>query len=63
MASNHPQYRGPDLRAERVRRGLTQADIAERLGVSRTRVTAIEAAWRPPTTIIRRYLAALGAVE
>ena len=63
MATNRPQFRGPDLRAERVRRGLTQADLAERLGVNRTRISAIEGAWRPPTTIIRRYLAALGPVE
>ncbi len=63
MITNRPQFRGPDLKAERVRRGLTQNDIAERLGVTRTRVTAIEGAWRPAATIVHRYLAVLGAVE
>jgi len=40
---------------------MTQADVAARLGVSRTRITAVEAAWRPPASFIRRYLAALDA--
>jgi len=64
-AANHsplppgPFWRGRDLAAERVRRGLLQRDIAARLGVTARRIGTIEAAWRPSRTAVARYLAAL----
>ncbi len=64
-AANHsplppgPFWRGRDLAAERVRRGLRQRDIAARLGVTARRVGSIEAAWRPSRTAVARYLAVL----
>ena len=54
-----PFWRGRDLAAERVRRGLLQRDIAARLGVTARRIGTIEAAWRPSLTAVARYLAAL----
>jgi len=54
-----PFWRGRDLAAERVRRGLLQRDIAARLGVTARRIGTIEAAWRPSRTAVARYLAAL----
>jgi len=51
---------GRDLKAERVREGLTQAQLAERLGVSRSRVSQIEGRLRPPDRQVARYWAALG---
>jgi hypothetical protein len=52
-------WRGRDLAAERVRRGLLQRDIAGRLGVTARRIGSIEAAWRPSPTAVARYLAIL----
>jgi transcriptional regulator with XRE-family HTH domain len=54
-----PFWRGRDLAAERVRRGLLQRDVAGRLGVTARRVGSIEAAWRPSQTAVARYLAVL----
>lgn len=50
---------GWDLKAERVRVGLTQASLARRLGVSKRRVGTVENMIRPPDEFARRYLAAL----
>ena len=55
--------RGPDLKAERVRRGLRAADVAARLGVGTRRVSTVENQWRPPASFVRRYLAALAEIE
>jgi hypothetical protein len=54
-----PFWRGRDLAAERVRRGLLQRDIAGRLGVTARRIGSLEAAWRPSPTAVARYLAVL----
>ncbi|MGO9179317.1 MAG: helix-turn-helix domain-containing protein [Candidatus Limnocylindrales bacterium] len=59
QAQCDPLWRGRDLAAERVRRGLLQRDIAARLGVSRRRIGAIETAWRPSAAAVQRYLGAL----
>lgn len=56
-----PQLRGIDLKAERVRTGLTQRALGERLGVSGRRIANVEAEYRPAATIVRRILAALSA--
>lgn len=55
------QLRGIDLRAERVRAGLTQAQLGERLGVSGRRIANVEGLYRPSPAIVRRILAALNA--
>ena len=54
-------HNGRDLKAERVRVGLTQAQLARRLGVSQQRVSAVENMIRPSGTFARRYLEAIGA--
>ena len=54
-----PFWRGRDLAAERVRRGLLQRDVAARLGITARRVGTIEAAWRPSVSAVARYLWAL----
>lgn len=56
-----PQLRGIDLKAERVRTGLTQRALGERLGVSGRRIANVEAEYRPAPSIVRRILAALTA--
>lgn len=53
--------RGWDLRAERVRRGLRQQDVANRLGVSVRRVSNVEAMLRTPPSFTARYLSVLEA--
>ena len=53
------QLRGPDLKAERVRRGLRGADVAVRMGYSHQRIYQIEQLWRVPPELAARYLAAL----
>ena len=57
----HPtrHLRGVDLKAERVRAGLTQRQLGKRLGVSGSRIANVEATYRPAPTIIRRILAAI----
>ena len=52
--------RGVDLKAERVRAGLTQRQLGKKLGVSGRRIANVEAAYRPAPTIVKRILAALG---
>ena len=56
-----PQLRGIDLKAERVRTGLTQRALGERLGVSGRRIANVESEYRPAASIVRRILAALSA--
>jgi transcriptional regulator with XRE-family HTH domain len=49
------------LRAARVRRGLTQADLAARAGTSQPVISAYEHGRRDPTTgTLRRLVAAAG---
>ena len=57
--SHRPIASGFDLKAERVRHGLRAFDVAVRLGVSRVRVTNIEALHRVRPGLADRYLAAL----
>ena len=54
-----PFWRGRDLAAERVRRGLLQRDVADRMGVTTRRIGTIEAAWRPSVGAVERYLTVL----
>jgi len=61
MHAQIPQLRGIDLKAERVRAGLTQRALGARLGVSGRRVANVEAEYRPAPSIVRRILAALAA--
>lgn len=42
MAKTYLQFAGLKLREERLRQGLTQQDVAERVGLSRTQITNIE---------------------
>ena len=55
------EYRGPDLRAERVRRGLRGVDVATRMGLSHQRISQVEQLWRVPQELVDRYLKALEA--
>ncbi len=50
---------GMDLRLRRVALGVSQSDLARRLGVSRQRIGNIEGMLRPGRTAVDRYLAAL----
>jgi transcriptional regulator with XRE-family HTH domain len=61
LRSTIPQLRGIDLKAERVRSGLTQRELGGRLGVSGQRVANVEGLYRPGPSIVRRILAALAA--
>jgi transcriptional regulator with XRE-family HTH domain len=54
---------GLDLRVERVRRGLTQTELARRMGVPRQRVSLIEGSIRPTERLVARFMAALDAGE
>ncbi len=54
---------GRDLKAERARAGLLQREVAERLGVSRTRVAQAERFGRVPPGLASRYLAALDGTD
>lgn len=54
---------GLDLKAERVRRGLRQADLAQLLGVSRRRVATIEGQHKVPPALANRYFGALNQTE
>jgi DNA-binding XRE family transcriptional regulator len=57
------KLRGVDLKAERVRAGLTQRDLGERIGVSGRRVSNVEGQFRPAESIVRRILEALAASD
>jgi transcriptional regulator with XRE-family HTH domain len=61
MQTRGGQLRGIDLKAERVRAGLTQVDLGARIGVSGRRVANVEAEYRPAPTITRRILDAIAA--
>lgn len=50
---------GLDLRLKRVSAGVAQVVVAAAMGVSRSRIQAIEEALRPTRNARRRYLAAL----
>ncbi len=52
---------GPDLAGERVRYRLRAADVAQRMGVSRQRVTNIEQLHRVSAVIADRYMRAVKA--
>jgi len=60
MGNGRGAWTGRDLAAERTRQGLRQSDVATALGVSDSRIAAVEATWRPGPEIVLRYLAALG---
>jgi transcriptional regulator with XRE-family HTH domain len=51
--------RGVDLKAERVRLGLTQAELGTRLGVSGRRIANVEKEYRPAATMVHRITSAL----
>ena len=53
------QKSGRDLAAERVRRSVRAIRLAERMGVSRQRVTAIEQLHRVRPELVARYFEAL----
>jgi predicted transcriptional regulator len=57
------RMRGVDLKAERVRAGLTQVMLGTRIGVSGRRVPNVEAEYRPAPSIVRRILDAIAAAE
>jgi transcriptional regulator with XRE-family HTH domain len=63
MQSVAPQLRGIDLKAERVRSGLTQRELGERLGVSARRVANVEALYRPAPAIVRALIEAQAAAD
>lgn len=50
---------GLDLKVARVRRRVRQKAIAEGMGVSQSRITAIEREQFPSAETVRRYLEAL----
>ena len=51
------------LRAVRESSGLSQADVAERMGVAVDMVQELESYWAdPPLSVWRRYALAIGAV-
>jgi len=50
---------GMELRIRRVALGVKQRELAARLAVSPQRVANVEGMYRPPRTIVRRYLDAL----
>lgn len=56
------QQRGRELRAMRVRLGITAEDIAQVLGVSAKRVRDVERMRRPTSTFTARYEAAVLAI-
>ena len=59
MVNREPQLRGIDLRAERVRAGLTQRELGARLGVSEHRIRNVEGEYRPAPNMVRRIMASL----
>ncbi len=46
---------GMDLKIQRVRRRLSQAQVAEQLGCSRQRITQLEASRLPPLKWVEKY--------
>jgi transcriptional regulator with XRE-family HTH domain len=53
---------GAELRSLRLARGVSAAEVARRLGISRTRVRHIEGQRGVTGGLTRRYLGALGIV-
>jgi transcriptional regulator with XRE-family HTH domain len=54
---------GLDLKLERVASRVKQHQMASVMGVSASRIAAIEREAYPSDTIVRRYRAALGACQ
>jgi transcriptional regulator with XRE-family HTH domain len=54
-----PPVSGIDLLVCRKQLGLRQQDVADAMGVVRSRVAHLEAMYRPPTHAVERYMAAL----
>ncbi len=46
---------GMDLKIQRIRRRLSQADVAEQLGCSRQWVTKLESTHRPTAKWVEKY--------
>lgn len=46
---------GMDLKIQRIRRHLSQLQVAEQLGCSRQRITQLESSPRPPQIWVERY--------
>ena len=54
------ESRGWRLAEMRLKRSMTQADVASRMGISVARVSQIEAGDVSTQDVLRRYIAALG---
>lgn len=54
---------GPELKQHRIRYGVRAADLAERMGLGRTRVPQIEATAAVSRALSERYLDALIALS
>jgi predicted transcriptional regulator len=54
-----PRLSGRDLKAERVRAGLTQTDLSAVLGVNRSRIAAVEGQIRVSPRFAERVFRAL----
>ncbi len=50
---------GPQLRTQRITAGIKVADLAARMGISRTRIPQIEGSAAVTETMVTRYLTAL----
>ena len=50
---------GPELRAERLRRGLTQMQMSKQMGVAQTTLSALESKAEPKSDLVVLYLKAL----
>ena len=57
------ETQGLDLRAARVRRGISALQLATQLGVSGERVRQVERQSRPSEHDVARYVSALLALE
>jgi transcriptional regulator with XRE-family HTH domain len=53
---------GPNLRTERTKRGLTQMQVAEQMGIPQTTVSANEARAIPKSDFVALYFKALDAL-
>lgn len=58
----NPVISGPELRAERDRWYLTQAQVAEKMGVDRTIISRYEGKARVRPTWARRYRDAISEI-
>ncbi len=57
---NQTHIDGQRLAARRTALGLTQADVAERMGISKSRVSQIERGEVSTVEVISRYVQAIG---